>query len=223
MAYKLKKLLKCPGCGAQLQGDNMDRAGYINASELRRGLAALLSSVSTVSESPRHPPHCERCKTLVEFTAASNISVPQEAYEHLMKELSRRRACVLVVADLTELPFSIPRDLPAIIGDRHHFYIAANKPTCWCPTGTGSARALAAAVLAAAESRGLPRELVRDVFLVSSRTDYGIEQMISALLRARAACNYSAAPTPASRRSSTGSRSPTCATSARATARRPPP
>ena len=184
MAYKLEQLLKCPGCGAQLQDDNMDRAGYINASELRRGLATLLSSVSTVSESPRHPPHCERCKTLVDFTAASNISVPQEAYEHLMKELSRRRARVLMVVDLTELPFSIHRDLPAIIGDRHHFYIAANKADLLVPDRNGFRARWRQAVVAAAESRGLPRELVRDVFLVSSRTDFGIEQMISALLRA---------------------------------------
>lgn len=184
VAEKLSRILKCPGCGAQLQGDNMDRAGYINASELRRGLVSLLSTVSTVADSPRHPPHCERCKTLIEFTTASNISVPQEAYERLMKALSRRRECVVVVADLTQLPFSIPRDLPAIIGDTHHVYIAANKADLLVPDRNGFRARWRQAVLAAAESRGLRRDLVRDVFLVSSRTDYGVEEMVSALLRA---------------------------------------
>ncbi|XP_048220838.1 nitric oxide-associated protein 1 [Perognathus longimembris pacificus] len=189
----------CSGCGAELHCQHPDLPGYLPADGWDRA-AAGGGAV------------CRRCWLLVHHRRALRLRVSRGQYRQLVSAALRRPgpALVLYVVDLLDLPDPLMPDLPSLVGPRQ-VIVLGNKVDLLPQDAPGYLQRLrrrlwddcARAGLALApghqgpqpppEGEGEgdgeedrpagPRTVVRDVRLISAKTGYGIEELISALQR----------------------------------------
>ncbi|XP_062054775.1 nitric oxide-associated protein 1 [Lepus europaeus] len=186
--------LPCSGCGAELHCRDPGAPGFLPSERFARAAQAgqLARAV------------CQRCWLLVHHRRALRLRVSRGQYLQQVSAALRRPgpALVLYLLDLLDLPDPLLRDLPALVGPKQ-LIVLGNKVDLLPQDAPDYRRRLRqrlwdecvrAGLLPAPGHRGpqpggdaeqsAPRTVVRDVRLVSAKTGYGVEELISALQRA---------------------------------------
>lgn len=196
--------LNCTGCGAELHCQDPGLPGYLPSDKF--------SSAAQADGGPSRLV-CQRCWLLVHHRRALRLQVSREQYLELVSAALRRPgpALVLYMVDLLDLPDPLLSDLPKLVGARQ-LIVLGNKVDL-LPQDAPDYRqrlrnrlwedCIRAGLLPApghqgpqqssgdksrdAEKNSNPsawsRTVVRDVRLISAKTGYGIEELISALQR----------------------------------------
>ncbi|XP_062964086.1 nitric oxide-associated protein 1 isoform X2 [Cynocephalus volans] len=196
--------VNCSGCGAELHCQDPGVPGYLPSEKFLSATQADGGLARTV---------CQRCWRLVHHRRALRLQVSREQYLELVSAALRRPgpALVLYMVDLLDLPDALLPSLPALVGSKQ-LIVLGNKVDL-LPQDTPDYRqrlqrrlwddcARAGLLLAPGhrgpQSRGGdgPRDgeenlnrstkarlVVRDVRLISAKTGYGVEELISALQR----------------------------------------
>nr|XP_003471644.1 nitric oxide-associated protein 1 [Cavia porcellus] len=195
--------LHCSGCGAELHCQDPHVPGYLPGEKLHRAAPADGGSGRLV---------CQRCWLLLHHRRALRLQVTRGQYLELVSAALRRPgpALVLYMVDLLDLPDTLLPELPALVGPKQ-LIVLGNKVDLLPQDAPGYLRRLRdrlwdecvrAGLLAAPGHQGpqhtggdedaeedgnslaRSRTVVRDVRLISAKTGYGIEELISALQRA---------------------------------------
>ncbi|XP_070252181.1 nitric oxide-associated protein 1 [Myotis yumanensis] len=188
--------LNCSGCGAELHCQDPGLPGYLPSEKFLSARAQADGLARTV---------CQRCWLLVHHRRALRLQVSREQYLQLVSTALRQPgpALVLYMVDLLDLPDALLPDLPALVGAKQ-LIVLGNKVDLLPQDAPGYLQRLrerlwddcARAGLQRAPGRGGPpggeensspsaksRTVLRDVRLISAKTGYGVEELISALQR----------------------------------------
>nr|XP_021526008.1 nitric oxide-associated protein 1 isoform X2 [Aotus nancymaae] len=185
--------VNCSGCGAELHCQDAGLPGYLPHEKFLRAAEADGGLARTV---------CQRCWLLVHHRRALHLQVSRGQYLELVSAALRRPgpSLVLYMVDLLDLPDALLPDLPALVGSKQ-LIVLGNKVDLLPQDTTGYRQRLRerlwddcarAGLLLAPGHRGpqdrensnpsdWPRTVVRDVRLISAKTGYGVEELISAL------------------------------------------
>ncbi|XP_036113617.1 nitric oxide-associated protein 1 isoform X2 [Molossus molossus] len=195
--------LNCSGCGAELHCQDPGVPGYL-PSEKFLSAAAAGGLARTV---------CQRCWLLVHHRRALRLQLSREQYLELVSAALRQPgpALVLYMVDLLDLPDALLPDLPALVGPKQ-LIVLGNKVDLLPQDAPGYLQRLRerlwddcarAGLLWAPGHRGplhpggggppdgeensnpsaRSRPVLRDVRLISAKTGYGVEELISELQR----------------------------------------
>ncbi|XP_075853971.1 nitric oxide-associated protein 1 isoform X2 [Microcebus murinus] len=196
--------VSCSGCGAELHCQDPGAPGYL-PSEKFLGAARAAGGLARAV--------CQRCWLLVHHRRALRLRLSRARFLELVSGALRRpgRALVLYLVDLLDLPDALLADLPALVGPKQ-VIVLGNKVDLLPQDAPGYRRRLRerlwgdcarAGLLLAPGHQGPQRPgrdgppdgeespdppsrcgpVVRDVRLISAKTGYGVEELISALQR----------------------------------------
>ncbi|KAG8504953.1 Nitric oxide-associated protein 1, partial [Galemys pyrenaicus] len=193
----------CSGCGAELHSRDPGVPGYLPREKFLRAAARADGGLSRTV--------CQRCWLLVHHRRALRVQVSRERYLELVSAALRRPgpALVLYMVDLLDLPDALLPDLPALLGPKQ-LIVLGNKVDLLPQDATGYRQRLrerlwddcARAGLLPPPGRrrsshlsekgpgkgeenshpsGRSSMVLRDVRLISAKTGFGVEELISAL------------------------------------------
>ncbi|CAL8358001.1 unnamed protein product [Merluccius merluccius] len=167
----------CSGCGSVLHCTAPEVAGYLPSEKFKVLLDRdrLGSSV------------CQRCFLLVHHQRALAVEMSKEEYRDVVRGIRSRQALVLLIVDLLDLPDSVVPDLGDLVGGNKRVVVLGNKVDL-LPRDADNylqriKRQLSRYCGDAGVGGGAGDSAAADVHLISAKTGYGIENLISSLQR----------------------------------------
>ncbi|XP_059201727.1 nitric oxide-associated protein 1-like [Centropristis striata] len=163
----------CPGCGALLHCVAPAVPGYLPSEKFKqlRG-AGLLGGGAT----------CQRCHLLTHHRTALSVELSPEEYRGVVRRLRPLKALVLLVVDLLDVPDAIVPDLPDLVGANKQVVVLGNKVDLLPGDAPNYLQRLRRQLAAFCRDAGFG-EQVTGVHLISAKTGYGVEALISSLQR----------------------------------------
>ncbi|XP_068220839.1 nitric oxide-associated protein 1 [Palaemon carinicauda] len=160
----------CGGCGALLHCQDYALPGF-TPKEIFEGLnAGELRSVL-----------CQRCYFLKHHNTALNVRVSPDVYQKLLEPIKEKKALVVVVVDLMDVPCSIWPDLIDILGTRRPVVVVGNKVDLFPADDVNHLQRIKESFKAAIDKTSLGRCNIKHIALVSAVTGFGIESLITSI------------------------------------------
>lgn len=178
--------VSCSGCGAELQCRDGVAPGFVPA-EKYRSLSESPASVAGLRGAV-----CQRCWLLAHRGEALGLRLPPEQHRMVVSDALRRPPrhgrgpLLLYVLDVLELPDPVLPQLPGLLGPdvpATGLLVVGNKVDLLPSDSPGYLGRLRERVVAACAEAGLRRAPLVDVRLVSAKTGFGLEGLISRLQR----------------------------------------
>ena len=163
---------RCSGCGALLHCAAIQAPGYLPSEKYKALIQDRLLRGAT----------CQRCHLLTHHQKALNLQLPRDQYRDVVRQIRHLQALVLLVVDLLDLPDSVVSDLPDLVGANKHVVVLGNKIDLLPGDSPGYLRRIRERLGQCCREAGFGGQ-VTDVHLVSAKTGYGIETLISSLQR----------------------------------------
>ncbi|XP_062249039.1 nitric oxide-associated protein 1 isoform X2 [Platichthys flesus] len=163
----------CSGCGAVLHCTAVMAAGYLPSEKYK----ALLQEGGGLRGAV-----CQRCHLLTHHHKALHLEVSKDQYRAVVQQIRPLQVLVLLIVDLLDLPDSIPPDLLQLVGTNKHVVVLGNKIDLLPRDSPGYLRRIKGQVAQCCQGAGLGGQ-VADIHLISAKTGYGIEPLISSLQR----------------------------------------
>ena len=167
-----RSAIPCSGCGAFLHCQDEAVPGYMPSQKFKMIPERKLSNEI-----------CQRCAFLRNHNIALNVSIKAEDYRLLLQQIRLIDALVIVVCDLTDLPGSILTNIGSIIGTHRPLYLVGNKVDLLPKDSAGYLKRTKQTFLRMCKDAGLITEHeIRHTCLVSAKTGYGIEELVTKLM-----------------------------------------
>ncbi|XP_042307038.1 nitric oxide-associated protein 1 [Sceloporus undulatus] len=182
----------CSGCGAELHCRDAALPGYLPSQKY-------LSLAGDDEGGGLSGAVCLRCWLLAHHRRALEARVSPEEFRRLVSDALRRPPpaphgrppLVLCLADVLDLPDSLPAELPALVGSQAHLFVLGNKVDLLPGDSPAYLKRLRARLLEACAQAGLEEEKearrpggrVVEAHLISAKTGFGVEELISRLQR----------------------------------------
>ncbi|XP_072717428.1 nitric oxide-associated protein 1 [Ciconia boyciana] len=178
--------VSCSGCGAELQCRDGAAPGFVPAEKYRSlsegpaGAAGLRGAV------------CQRCWLLAHHGQALRLRLPPEQHRQVVSAALRRPPrhgrgpLLLYILDVLELPDPVLPQLPGLLGPdvpAAGLLVVGNKVDLLPADSPGHLGRLRQWVVAACAQAGLRGAPLVDVRLVSAKTGFGMEGLVSRLQR----------------------------------------
>lgn len=164
----------CSGCGALLHCQNPGIQGYVPAAKFKSVSSAHLKESGM---------QCQRCVLLRKYNIALNASVSPEQYKEIISSIHEVTALVLVVVDVMDMPNSLYAGLSDLIGHRRPVYVIGNKVDLLPRDESGYLTRVKEMLVQACEESGLSKHnFLKHVSVVSAKTGYGIEELVTKLM-----------------------------------------
>lgn len=127
---------------------------------------------------------CQRCEYLKKYNVALNVTVSTDEYPNLISKIQSKRCRVVILVDLLDFPCSVWPNIVNLIGEKQTIYIVGNKVDLLPKDGDlyleRIRKSLKESLISSNISRGAK---IRDVSLISAKTGYGVQNLITKLLR----------------------------------------
>ncbi|NWR31789.1 NOA1 protein, partial [Tachuris rubrigastra] len=176
--------VSCSGCGAELQCAEGDAPGFLPAEKYRslvsEGKAGLRGAV------------CQRCWALAHHGRALRLRLPPDEHRRVVSAALRRPPrhgrgpLLLYVLDVLELPDPVLPQVPALLGPgvpASGVLVVGNKVDLLPADAPGHLGRLRNRVAEACARAGLTGAELVDIRLVSAKTGFGMEGLVSRLQR----------------------------------------
>ncbi|XP_063732244.1 LOW QUALITY PROTEIN: nitric oxide-associated protein 1 [Eleginops maclovinus] len=160
----------CSGCGALLHCTAATAPGYLPSNkfkELQQGGG--LGGAT-----------CQRCHLLTHHRQALQLQLSAQEYATVVRRLRPLQALLLLVVDLLDIPDSLPPDLLSMVGDNKRIVVLGNKVDLLPGDAPNYLQRIRRQLVAYCAAAGLH---VSDVQLISAKTGFGVEELISRLQR----------------------------------------
>ncbi|EDO37137.1 predicted protein, partial [Nematostella vectensis] len=166
----------CPGCGSIFQSNDIESPGYIRAEKHPEKQRSYYANESQVI--------CQRCFDLRYYSKAIPTLVNTAQVTKFLSHISRRKALILYVVDILDLPGSTFPHLLDIVGPAKRIVIVANKVDMLPQDGRPwlQEKRLREEVLRLCREHGLESGNVKDVCLVSAKEGFGVPQLVQKIL-----------------------------------------
>ncbi|KAM3956582.1 nitric oxide-associated protein 1 [Aphomia sociella] len=162
----------CGGCGALLHCCDPSIPGYL-PSEIFRDR----------SNNELRTMECQRCHFLQEYNIALDVSVQPEEYEKLLQSIRYVKSLVLLMVDLLDFPCSIWPGIVDIIGTDRPIIIVGNKVDLLPGDSYGYLKRIKESLMTEINKTKLKDANIKRVGLISAKTGYGVEDLISAMFK----------------------------------------
>lgn len=162
----------CSGCGALLHCTATAVPGYLPSEKYK----------ALVQEGRLGEATCQRCHLLTHHHRALNLCVTPDQYRDVVRQLRPLKALVLLIVDLLDMPDSIIPDLPELVGTNKHIVVLGNKIDLLPADSPNYLQRIRRQLSQYCQDTGLG-EQVANIHLISAKTGYGIEGLISSLQR----------------------------------------
>lgn len=127
---------------------------------------------------------CQRCEFLGKYNMALNVTVPRDEYPQIISKIQRRPSLVVVLVDLLDFPCSVWPNLINLIGERQQIYIVGNKVDLLPKDDQHYLDGIKKSLRESLKLTGISRQTrIRDVSLISAKTGYGVESLVTKLIR----------------------------------------
>lgn len=162
----------CYGCGALLHCQNPGILGYMPSQKF-----------TSIQKNRLREHLCQRCFFMKAYDVALDASVSPEEYKQIIEKIKDVRALVIVVVDVTDMPNSIFPNLSELIGSQRPLYIVGNKADLLPRDGPGYLQRTKDMLMKLCEESGLASDnKIQHVTLISAKTGYGIEDLVTKLM-----------------------------------------
>ncbi|NXT92674.1 NOA1 protein, partial [Anhinga rufa] len=173
--------VSCSGCGAELHCRDSAAPGFVPAEKyqsLSESAAGLRGAV------------CQRCWLLAHYGQALRLQLPPEQHRRVLSAALRRPprhgrgSLLLYLLDVLELPDPVLPQLLGLLGPDvpvAGLLVVGNKVDLLPADSPGHLGRLRQRVVAACAQAGLRGALLVDVRLVSAKTGFGLEGLVSQL------------------------------------------
>ncbi|CAL8262455.1 unnamed protein product [Lota lota] len=162
----------CSGCGAVLHCTAPEVAGYLPSEKFK-----VLSREDRLKNSV-----CQRCHLLIHHQKALNVEMSKEDYRNVVRGIKSHKALVLLIVDLLDLPDSIVPDITDLVGRNKHIVVLGNKIDLLPKDADNYLQRIKRQLSQYCNDAGIGGN-IKDVHLISAKTGYGIENLISSLQR----------------------------------------
>ncbi|CAL8267273.1 unnamed protein product [Boreogadus saida] len=162
----------CSGCGAVLHCAAPEVAGYLPSEKFK-----VLTREDRLKNSV-----CQRCYLLVHHQKALTVEMSKEDYRNVVRGIKSHKALVLLIVDLLDLPDSIVPDITDLVGRNKHIVVLGNKIDLLPKDADNYLQRIKRQLSQYCNEAGIG-ENIKDVHLISAKTGYGIENLISSLQR----------------------------------------
>ncbi|XP_048360470.1 nitric oxide-associated protein 1 [Sphaerodactylus townsendi] len=193
----------CSGCGAELHCQDPALPGYLPSAKYLSLVERPGEPPREGDEGQGEPPArehpekaledavCQRCWLLLHHQQALQVQMTHEEYRNVVSSALHgsnrhgRPPLVLCMADVLDLPDCLPPDLPELLGSRANVLVLGNKVDLLPGDSPGHLKRLQDRLLEACTRVGLnqcsggPNQRVVGVHLLSAKTGYGVEELIS--------------------------------------------
>ncbi|XP_053734681.1 nitric oxide-associated protein 1 [Synchiropus splendidus] len=160
----------CSGCGALLHCTSPEVPGYLPSQKYK----------SLVQEERLDGATCQRCFLLTHHQRALSLQMSPEEYRDVVRQIRNKKALVLLIVDLLDLPASIVPDLPELVGSNKKIVVIGNKIDVLPGDAPNYLQRIKRQLTQYCQDAGFGAQLT-DVHLVSAKTGFGIEGLISSL------------------------------------------
>ncbi|XP_068460304.1 nitric oxide-associated protein 1 [Clinocottus analis] len=162
----------CAGCGAALHCVAAGEPGYLPSQKY----TALLEEGGLAGAT------CQRCHLLTHHHKALSLRMTPDQYRSVVSRIRPLSALVLLVVDLLDLPDSVVPDLAGLVGTNKRVVVLGNKADLLPGDSPDYLQRIKRRLEGYCRDAGFGDQ-VTDIHLVSAKTGYGIEAMISSLQR----------------------------------------
>ncbi|XP_050506546.1 nitric oxide-associated protein 1 [Diabrotica virgifera virgifera] len=163
----------CGGCGALLHCKDTAIPGYIPSEIFKnahRPGAATLEAII-----------CQRCFFLKEHNIALQVRVSADDYPKVLMSLANKMSLVILMVDLTDFPCSIWPGIADILGPKTPIFVVGNKIDLIPKDDVKFIPNIKQKVVDYMKLNGFGTSKILDVALISAKTGYGIEDLITSL------------------------------------------
>ena len=163
----------CAGCGANLHCQDPAIPGYLPSQKY-----------TSIPVNKLRTAICQRCLLMKYHNIALNVSVHPEEYNKIVSQIRNKGGLAIIVVDLLDMPNSIFKDLPELIGYDRPLYIIGNKVDLIPKDEIGYLQRTKDMLMYLCKEAGLTTtNEVKHTALVSAKTGYGIEELVTQLLK----------------------------------------
>uniref|UniRef100_A0A0N4ZQ29 G domain-containing protein n=1 Tax=Parastrongyloides trichosuri TaxID=131310 RepID=A0A0N4ZQ29_PARTI len=169
----------CAGCGANFQCNHTSLPGFIPFNTFKDIEGD--SYRRDIDKGNHNNLLCRRCYLLKKHKFLLNVNVSPLDYISMMGHLKMKEALILLVVDVTDLPYSIYENLPDIIGYGKPIIVIGNKVDLLPPDArAGYLKNFRNVLYKTLEDMGFKDKFnILHTALVSAKTGYGIEELIT--------------------------------------------
>lgn len=124
---------------------------------------------------------CQRCYFLEEHNLALEVQVSTDDYPRVLQTIKKQRSLVLVVVDLLDFPCSIWPGIADIFGSKTPIFVVGNKIDLLPKDDQIFEKRIKNNLLNNMKLFGFGSLNILNVALISAKTGYGVEDLITAL------------------------------------------
>ncbi|CAF1108126.1 unnamed protein product [Adineta ricciae] len=173
---------RCFGCGAQLQCSDRTKAGFIPVEIFKHHLSSNLQKRTS---------QCQRCFLYKYTNEISHCEVDEQVYRDILAEIKRKRALIILIVDLLDIPNSISQSWAHLVDQTSErtksssniVFVLGNKVDLLPKDSESYLSDVRKCLENECTKRGLGKHLVKYYGLISARTGYGVEELISKVFR----------------------------------------
>ncbi|XP_055905118.1 nitric oxide-associated protein 1 [Eupeodes corollae] len=162
--------IPCNGCGAHLHCSNIVTPGYIPSEIFKGRTKTELQQIV-----------CQRCHFLKNYNIALDVEVTAETYIKTLSAIKDKFALAILIVDLLDFPCSIWPDMQKILGDKRPIFVIGNKVDLLPKDSPGYLDHIKSCLKDEIVKSGLNAMNIKNVSLISAKTGYGIEELITQL------------------------------------------
>lgn len=164
-------IVPCNGCGANLHCASSSMPGYI-PSEIFKGRSQ--RELKTIT--------CQRCHFLKHYNIALDVEVPPSAYVETISRIQDKFALAVIIVDLLDLPSSIWPGMQQVLGSKRPVFLVGNKVDLLPRDSNGYLKHIKHCLKEQfIQHGGFDALNIKNVSLISAKTGYGIEELITQL------------------------------------------
>ncbi|KAK1799054.1 hypothetical protein P4O66_007320 [Electrophorus voltai] len=161
----------CSGCGALMHCSAPEVPGYLPSEKYTQ----------LMEEGTLNAAICQRCFLLIHHQKALNVTMSKEEYRKVVSRIKLEKALVLLIVDLLDIPDSIVSDLPQLVGKNKRIVILGNKVDLLPADTENYLQRIKRQLAQYCTDAGIPTSDHKDIHLISAKTGYGIENLITSL------------------------------------------
>lgn len=171
-----KSKVNCPGCGALLQCQNKSHEGFLSADHFK-----------SLTKHELIYTYCHRCKVLNTTTNARELKIEANQLDYdefiIEKICAQKKAHVILLIDLLDMPNSIYSGWSKLFQSKNQIDVCVlgNKFDLLPNTGPLFYKSIIECLATQCAKKGIYGERIRYVELISAKTGYNIERLISGL------------------------------------------
>ncbi|CAD5115440.1 DgyrCDS4416 [Dimorphilus gyrociliatus] len=163
----------CGGCGAFLHCQNPGIPGYMPSEQFK-----IIPSYELRSHI------CQRCFMMKELNVVTDLALPPEEYENVIKEIENKNHLSIIVVDLLDMPNSLYAGFKQLINKKQPVYVLGNKVDLIPKDAPGYLKRINNTLRHYCQKLNIaPQNKIHYLGLISAKTGYGIEDLVTKLLK----------------------------------------